>query len=614
MKQAPDEAAKTGLSLLGLTRLVAQDAQGTFAKTIALVLLAAITEGISIGLLVPLLTLFGRDAAAIDLVLRDGPLEPVFGPSLSFGLPAIFLALIAIVSLRAVLVCWGDIVSAHMVQNFTRNLRLSLFQSVAAADWSFLSTRRSADLNHSLTADVDRIQTSLWMWLALIRAAAATVMYLIVSLAISPTLTVAALAAGVVMLVAMRPLRRRARMYGDSVTQRRQEQYRVVGRFLEGMKASKAFAAEALYVDALARTLDGMRETMLGYVRLNSSATMTAQIASVIALAGFSYLALVPLQQSAAETATMLILYFRLFPRALLMQTSAQELNASLSALETVLETKRLCDERKEPDDERRSGAAPLERGIDFRNAGFRYPDQQRDALSNATLHIPARKITAIIGPTGSGKSTLADLMMGLLAPRQGEILIDGAPLTADNARAWRARISYVPQAPMLIHDTVRANLLLANPSASGDEIDAALEKANAAAFVRRLPADLDTLVGDRGHFLSGGEQQRLALARALLRRPSLLVLDEATSALDWEHEAAMADCIKSLAKELAVVAIAHRPAIIAIADHIVVLDNGDVAEQGAPQELLARSDSYLKRLMRDAGSERTVLAETELR
>ena len=168
-------------------------------------------------------------------------------------------------------------------------------------------------------------------------------------------------------------------------------------------------------------------------------------------------------------------------------------------------------------------------------------------ALENINIQIPANHMTAIVGPSGAGKSTLIDLLMGLNQPEKGEVLIDGIPLTNDNLLSLRRSISYVPQDPFLFNATVRENLLMIEPNASEEQIWEALEFSSAAEFVKKLPQGLDTLIGDRGIRLSGGERQRIVLARAILRKPSILVLDEATSALDTENERKIQEAIESL-------------------------------------------------------------------
>ncbi|HEY0832742.1 MAG TPA: ATP-binding cassette domain-containing protein, partial [Azospirillum sp.] len=239
--------------------------------------------------------------------------------------------------------------------------------------------------------------------------------------------------------------------------------------------------------------------------------------------------------------------------------------------------------------------APPLTGALVFDSVTYRHRADGAPALDRVSLEIPAGRFTAVVGPSGAGKSTLADLVLGLVPPGEGRILVDGRPLDGAARRAWRRRVGYVPQDAFLFHDTIRANLLAAD--ATDESLWAALEQVAAAGFVRRLPDGLDTVVGDRGARLSGGERQRLALARALLRRPDLLVLDESTSALDAESEARILEALERLRGQVTVVVVAHRLTTVRGADHVVVLDAGRVADHGSWEAVAERSGGLLNRL-----------------
>jgi ATP-binding cassette, subfamily C, bacterial len=203
-------------------------------------------------------------------------------------------------------------------------------------------------------------------------------------------------------------------------------------------------------------------------------------------------------------------------------------------------------------------------------------------------LTIPAGKTTAIVGPSGAGKSTIADLVMGLIQPDEGRVLVDERPLRPEQRRAWRSKIGYVPQDTFLFHDTVRENLLWARPDARDEELREALRLAAAEDFVFRLPEGMETVLGDRGVRLSGGERQRLALARALLRKPSLLILDEATSNLDSENERRIQSAIEKLHGSMTILIITHRLFTTRSADVIYVLEQGRLVESGDMDTLVA--------------------------
>ena len=206
--------------------------------------------------------------------------------------------------------------------------------------------------------------------------------------------------------------------------------------------------------------------------------------------------------------------------------------------------------------------------------------------LTDIDLSIPRGTMVALVGDSGAGKSTLIDLIMGFHEPTQGRILIDGTPLQALDILSYRHRIGYVPQDAVLFNTTIRENLRWAKPDATHDEIRQACRQAHAEEFIERFPEGYDTVVGDRGVRLSGGQCQRMALARALLRQPELLILDEATSSLDSQSERLIQQAIEAAAKNTTVIVIAHRLATIVNADAIYVLHGGRIVEEGTYRTL----------------------------
>jgi len=229
---------------------------------------------------------------------------------------------------------------------------------------------------------------------------------------------------------------------------------------------------------------------------------------------------------------------------------------------------------------------------IEFRNVSFTYPDG-RQALSEVSLALPAGKRTALVGPSGAGKSTLAALLLGFLEPQQGEICIDGLPLGSLAPDAWRSLVAWVPQNPYLFHASVAENIRLARPDASLEQVAAAARLAHADQFIRALPDGYDTVIGERGARLSGGQAQRLALARAFLKDAPVLILDEATANLDPENEAEIQGAVETLMQGRTVLVIAHRLATVAGADRIYVLSGGRMLQAGEHRSLLDEGGLY---------------------
>jgi ATP-binding cassette, subfamily B, bacterial MsbA len=238
---------------------------------------------------------------------------------------------------------------------------------------------------------------------------------------------------------------------------------------------------------------------------------------------------------------------------------------------------------------------ARFEQEIVFDHVSFQYGKEDL-VLQDVSFRLPRGKVVALVGPSGAGKTTIADLLPRFHDPTEGQILMDGVPLTRLRRRSLRALMGIVSQDTVLLNDTVASNISYGCPGATRDQVEAAARAANAAGFIAALPNGYDTMLGERGTRLSGGQRQRIAIARALLRDPPILILDEATSALDTESERLVQQAIERLMQQRTVLVIAHRLATVRDADEIIVLDAGRVVQRGSHEELL-RSGGLYRRL-----------------
>ena len=239
----------------------------------------------------------------------------------------------------------------------------------------------------------------------------------------------------------------------------------------------------------------------------------------------------------------------------------------------------------------KRLDSAQVRGDLRFENIGFGYGETT--VLDGISLQVGAGETAALVGSTGSGKSTLLKLLLRFYSPQRGRILLDGQPIDALDLHDLRRTIGYVAQDAFLTDATVAENIAYGLPEATGEAIRAAAEQADALEFIERLPLGFATRVGERGQRLSGGQRQRLALARAILKNPSILILDEATSAVDNETEAAILRSLEVVSRGRTTLVVAHRLSTVRHADCIYVMEHGRIVEQGRHEDLLAKNGSY---------------------
>ncbi|MGE3310557.1 MAG: ABC transporter ATP-binding protein, partial [Limisphaerales bacterium] len=500
--------------------------------------------------------------------------------------------------------------SGMLKRRVTINLRRGLFQRLQSAHLRFFEETKAGEITSVFLNDTARAFTTLETVLFATQRGSMALAYLGVLLLLSWSLTLVAL--GFAALVAFPVLRvhRRIRDYGTTVAGEMRELAAQLTESFAGIRVVRATNAQEQQLGKVDARNAKQAIADERYIRLSGAVLPTMETLAAAAGLGI-LLAASGMVQRGAMPAEQLMTFGLVLMRLLPLVNQLNSLQATLIYQGTSLVAlEKWFSLPVYP--ERPFGSRTFEgvrEGIVFEDVGLTY-ETGKVALKGVSFRVPAGRMVALVGASGSGKSTAASLLLRLRAPTSGRILVDGIDVWEFTPASWHARVAIVEQEAFLFNDTVEANVAFGAPAATRADVEDALRQAHLAEVVRNLPGGLESQVGERGTTLSGGQRQRMAIARALVRRPQVLILDEATSALDTISERQVQAAIETATQDRTVVVIAHRLSTIRNADHIVVLDGGEVAEQGSWADLMARGEAFA-RLVRtsEAGRETTGIA-----
>ena len=558
---------------------------------LALMLFVALIEGIGLILLIPLLGLTGIDVQQGAVGAIDNFVASSFNAvGLRPTLVSVLAVYVSITIAHSLLQRWQTVSSASLENEFVNRLRQRLYKAITNANWLYLSRSKASHFTHALTSELDRVDLATYSLLAIAVNSVVASVYIILALRLSVTMTVLVFACGATLLLLLKGQMRKARLSGEALSAATGEMHSAATEHFGGIKVVKAYNAERRNIAIFSELTGRVARIYVASTRDHANMKLWFDVGAVLVLALILYVSIGVASIPVAGVLVLLFLFTRIMPEAL---NDPAELSALRSRAASV--RRRHGGGIALPGGVRpcayRCGAGAVPAIYKFEQVDFEYePGGFR--LQGLDLTIPFGDMTAIVGQSGAGKSTVADLVMGLVAPTRGRLLINDLPLEGKLIRSWRDQIGYVAQDTFLFHDSVRANLLWAQPEATEEEMWRALRLASADGFVKALPRRLETVLGDRGVRLSGGERQRIALARALLRKPQLLILDEATSALDSENEKRILSAIEELHGRLTILVIAHRLSTIRRADHIYLIERGCLIEHGDWSSLIAKEGS----------------------
>lgn len=527
---------------------------------------------------------------------------------------AILAAIIALAS--AGLALWERWVSANIGENLILTLRTEVFSHVQKMPLAFFSRTRTGALVQRLNGDVLGAKNALTQTLSSVVSNALTIAFTLGAMfSMSWRLTLLSLVLVPFFIAPARPIGQRLARFSHQqyeanadASQFMNERFNVGGAQLVKIygtpdREDAEFADTAGKIRAI-----GLKSVLLStYFRVGLTLLAALAVAAVYGLGGA---AAIRGELSVGVVVALATYLTRLYGPIVAMSNVQVDIMTTLVAFERVFEVldlKPMISDHPETKPLPDGGAVSLE----FRNVSFRYPtadqvslaslesvatlprDAGRDVLHDISFSVPAGKTVALVGTSGGGKSTLSSLAMRMYDPTAGEVLIDGHRVTDLTMQSVYDAIAVVSQDVQLFHDTIANNLRYAAPEATSEQLITALQQAHIWQVVEKLPQGIDTIIGDRGYRLSGGERQRLAIARALLKKPRLLILDEATAHLDSESETLVQKAVAKSTSGTTAVVIAHRLATIRDADLILVLQEGRVVQRGTHEELIAVPGHY---------------------
>lgn len=535
-------------------------------KVCTLLVLAGLVEGIGVLSLLPLLDTVAGGSAGQSGDVGEAILDAMRNIGVTPTVGTLLAVVVAGISVKAGLMALAMRQVGYATASMGADLRIDLINALVAARWRHFTEQPTGAIANAVSGEAQRASYVFMRTANALAGMIQVILYGVLAFVVSWYVTLGAVFFGGLMILLLRSLLRMSRQAGMQQTTMMKS---LVDKLTDGLNVIKPLKAMARE-EGLRPILEHESEELHRAQRrqaISTAALLSLQEAFIVVILAISvYVALERLELPFEQLLFMAFLFQRTINRIGEAQSHYQQLLDVESALWSITDA---TEEARRAQEGSRGEQIPrLTREIRFDDISYAYG--VKPVFQHFSLGIRANSMTAITGASGVGKTTLIDLLTGLLRPDSGEIWIDDTPLSRANLRSWRSRIGYVPQEVVLLRESVYDNVALKDQEITRAEVEAALGAAEAWAFVEGLEDGIDSLVGEKGSKLSGGQRQRLAIARAIVRRPDLLILDEATASLDPETELAIAKTLQGLTDQMTILAVSHQTRLVELAESVI--------------------------------------------
>lgn len=491
----------------------------------------------------------------------------------------------------------GSFLMVNYKVGVTNDLRTAMYRKFLRLPVSFFTEQRKGDMMSRISNDINAVETNVMEAIAdAINAPFMIIGSLIMLFILDTQLTLFSLIVFPIMGFIISFVGKKLKKQAGYVQEELANIFSLVEETLKSGKIIKIFNADKLLQDRFLKTSEKWKKHIVGMSRKRELASPSSEFLGSITILLITWFAGVNIIIGNTNDPLVFLsfigLFFQILEPAKKLSSAVSSVHSGMASLERVYEVLDYNSAMEESDSLKT--IETINESIEFKNINFFY-DNKQPILNHFNLKIPKGKKVALVGQSGSGKTTVANLLARFYDTNEGSIEIDGINIQELNLKTYRSLLGMVTQESVLFNDSIYNNILIGKPDASREEVITAAKIANAHQFISELSDGYDTNIGDDGNKLSGGQKQRISIARAVLKNPPIMILDEATSALDTESEKMVQDALNKMMENRTSLVIAHRLSTIQKADLILVMERGNIVEQGTHQELYKQNGIYRK-------------------